>query len=206
MKKHFLSLLLAASILFLPACSIYTQDDLDAVIAEYEDKLEDQQSVYEGMIDDLKADHEDKLERAKSKAYLDGMDAGIELGHTTGYEDGLAASGDAYELGYKDGLGKSEETYNRGYKDGLGDSEEAYKRGYNDGIASVKTQSSTKTSGGTTTPPPAEDPPKSYTVYITKTGEKYHASGCQYLAKSKIAIDKAKAISQGYTACSRCKP
>lgn len=191
MKKHLLSLLLALSILFLPACSIYTQDDLDSIVAEYEDKLEDQQSVYEGMIDDLKADHEDKLERAKSKAYLDGMDAGIELGHTTGYEDGLAASEEAYELGYKDGLGDSEETY---------------KRGYNDGIASVKNQTGTKTGGGTTTPPPAEDPPKSYTVYITKTGEKYHASGCQYLSKSKIAIDKSKAISQGYTACSRCKP
>lgn len=177
MKKHLLSLLLALSILLLPACSIYTQDDLDAIVAEYEDKLEDQQSVYEGMLDDLKADHEDKLERAKNKSYQDGKKSGEELGYSAGYEDGLAASGDAYELGY------------------------------NDGIASVKNQSGTKTGGGTTTnPPPAEDPPKSYTVYITKTGEKYHASGCQYLAKSKIAIDKSKAISQGYTACSRCKP
>jgi hypothetical protein len=44
------------------------------------------------------------------------------------------------------------------------------------------------------------------TVYITKTGKKYHASGCQYLSKSKIPIDKDKAIERGYTACSKCNP
>ena len=41
------------------------------------------------------------------------------------------------------------------------------------------------------------------TVYITKTGSKYHRDGCSYL-KSQIAIDLNVAISQGYTACSRC--
>lgn len=45
-----------------------------------------------------------------------------------------------------------------------------------------------------------------YTVYITKTGEKYHSNGCQYLSKSKIAISESKAIAQGYTPCSRCNP
>lgn len=44
------------------------------------------------------------------------------------------------------------------------------------------------------------------TVYITKTGTKYHRAGCRYLDESKIAIDKADAIKQGYTACSVCKP
>lgn len=44
------------------------------------------------------------------------------------------------------------------------------------------------------------------TVYVTKTGEKYHASGCQYLKKSKIPMSKSSAISSGYTACSRCNP
>lgn len=53
-----------------------------------------------------------------------------------------------------------------------------------------------------TTAPVNED---SYTVYITRTGSKYHRSGCSYL-KSKIAIEKKDAIAQGYTACSRCKP
>ena len=45
-----------------------------------------------------------------------------------------------------------------------------------------------------------------YTVYITKTGEKYHRDGCRYLKKSKIAIDKSSAINQGYTPCSVCHP
>ena len=44
----------------------------------------------------------------------------------------------------------------------------------------------------------------SSTVYITKTGNKYHEAGCRYLRKSKIAISKSKAISQGYEACSVC--
>lgn len=45
---------------------------------------------------------------------------------------------------------------------------------------------------------------KSQTVYVTKTGEKYHRDGCQYLRKSKIAISLDDAKAQGYTACSRC--
>jgi hypothetical protein len=44
------------------------------------------------------------------------------------------------------------------------------------------------------------------TVYITKTGAKYHTDGCRYLSKSKIAIDLNDAINQGYGACSVCKP
>jgi hypothetical protein len=44
------------------------------------------------------------------------------------------------------------------------------------------------------------------TVYITKTGSKYHSDGCRYLSKSKTAIDLASAISKGYSACSVCKP
>lgn len=45
-----------------------------------------------------------------------------------------------------------------------------------------------------------------HTVYITKSGEKYHASGCQYLKKSKIPISEGDAIAQGYTPCSKCNP
>lgn len=45
-----------------------------------------------------------------------------------------------------------------------------------------------------------------HTVYVTKTGEKYHSSGCQYLSKSKIPISESQAISKGYTPCSRCNP
>lgn len=47
---------------------------------------------------------------------------------------------------------------------------------------------------------------KAVTVYITRTGAKYHRSSCRYLKKSKISITKSSAISQGYTACKVCKP
>lgn len=47
---------------------------------------------------------------------------------------------------------------------------------------------------------------KSYTVYITNTGKKYHKKGCRYLKKSSIAIKKSNAVKQGYTACKICRP
>lgn len=47
---------------------------------------------------------------------------------------------------------------------------------------------------------------KSMTVYITKTGHKYHRAGCQYLARSQIPISLGEAESEGYTPCSRCDP
>jgi hypothetical protein len=54
------------------------------------------------------------------------------------------------------------------------------------------------------TPQPAQssDP----TVYITRTGEKYHVGSCSYLRQSKISISLSEAKRQGYTPCSRCNP
>lgn len=43
-------------------------------------------------------------------------------------------------------------------------------------------------------------------VYITNTGEKYHAAGCRYLSQSKIAIQQKSAIAQGCGPCSVCNP
>ncbi|MFC1540538.1 hypothetical protein ACFL4J_00705 [Candidatus Margulisiibacteriota bacterium] len=47
---------------------------------------------------------------------------------------------------------------------------------------------------------------KALTVYITKTGSKYHREWCSYLRQSSIPVDLNKAIEVGYTPCSRCKP
>lgn len=44
------------------------------------------------------------------------------------------------------------------------------------------------------------------TVYITRTGSKYHLGGCRYLSRSKIPIAKTDARARGYTACSVCRP
>lgn len=44
------------------------------------------------------------------------------------------------------------------------------------------------------------------TVYITNSGEKYHAGGCRYLSKSKIPISLSEAQAQGYAPCKVCNP
>ena len=44
------------------------------------------------------------------------------------------------------------------------------------------------------------------TVYITKTGQKYHTGDCRYLSQSKIAIELKEATQNGYDACSVCNP
>jgi hypothetical protein len=47
----------------------------------------------------------------------------------------------------------------------------------------------------------ADDP----TVYVTKTGSKYHKAGCRSLSKSAIPMKLSEA-SKRYGACSVCKP
>ena len=52
----------------------------------------------------------------------------------------------------------------------------------------------------------AKDQDESITVYITKTGEKYHVAGCRYLKKSSYAISLKEAKERGYSPCSVCDP
>lgn len=44
------------------------------------------------------------------------------------------------------------------------------------------------------------------TVYVTKTGKKYHRKGCSSLSRSRRAIKLSEAKEQGYAPCSRCRP
>ena len=44
----------------------------------------------------------------------------------------------------------------------------------------------------------------SETVYITKTGKRYHKDGCSGLSKSKIPISLSEATEMGYTPCGNC--
>ena len=59
--------------------------------------------------------------------------------------------------------------------------------------ATPKAKKKTKTSSGGS-------------VYITRTGTKYHRGSCRYLRQSKIKISRSKAIAQGYEACKVCRP
>ena len=45
----------------------------------------------------------------------------------------------------------------------------------------------------------------STTVYVTRTGAKYHSDGCRYLSRSKIEISLEDA-ERSYTPCSVCNP
>lgn len=55
-------------------------------------------------------------------------------------------------------------------------------------------------------PAPAAAEPQTETVYVTKSGTKYHRAGCSHLKSSKIEMDKDAAIAAGYTACKSCNP
>jgi hypothetical protein len=44
------------------------------------------------------------------------------------------------------------------------------------------------------------------TVYITRTGEKYHRRSCQHLARSKYPVSLKDAKQRGYAPCKVCRP
>jgi endonuclease YncB( thermonuclease family) len=47
--------------------------------------------------------------------------------------------------------------------------------------------------------------PEEETVYVTRTGSKYHRSSCQYLRRSRIPVS-LKEAKQSYGPCSVCRP
>ena len=61
---------------------------------------------------------------------------------------------------------------------------------------------------GNESPSPEPDPrePNQDSVYITKTGQRYHRGTCHYLRKGAFPITRQKAIAQGYELCEICKP
>ena len=64
--------------------------------------------------------------------------------------------------------------------------------------------SSSSSSSGSTGSTSSTSDTQTVTVYITRTGEKYHRKGCQYLSQSKIPVSLSDAKAQGHTACSVC--
>jgi hypothetical protein len=73
-------------------------------------------------------------------------------------------------------------------------------KGHVKGVTVVRTPSSSLL-----TPLPPYDTPN-VTVYVTRTGSKYHRYGCRYLRQSCIAVYRSSAITQGYGPCSVCNP
>lgn len=121
----------------------------------------------------------------KQQSYKEGYDAGNEEGENSGYDDGYDAG---YENGHLDG---EDSGYGYGYDDGYND-------GYNDGLVDGSAQYETYNYSAYNVQENQQ------IVYVTATGSKYHAWGCQYLAEFCYSISLSDAIAQGYTACSRC--
>jgi hypothetical protein len=48
--------------------------------------------------------------------------------------------------------------------------------------------------------------PEGSTVFITRTGIRYHKGNCRYLRESRIPINIEEAEGKGYTPCKVCKP
>src|SRR5687768_1357540 len=51
----------------------------------------------------------------------------------------------------------------------------------------------------------AQQDPATITVYVTRTGEKYHRDGCRYLRQSRIPMSLKEAAKR-FGPCSVCKP
>jgi hypothetical protein len=55
-------------------------------------------------------------------------------------------------------------------------------------------------------PPAAKIYTEGDTVYITRTGKKFHRAGCPSLRYSAIAMKRWEAIAKGYAPCNICNP
>ncbi len=63
-----------------------------------------------------------------------------------------------------------------------------------------------KTSGSGIQPFIAVSAPSEQTVYVTKTGKKYHRASCRSLRKGRIPMTLEEAVEKGYKPCGICKP
>lgn len=70
--------------------------------------------------------------------------------------------------------------------------------------STTKAKTTKATTPKTTSSSAAIVVPQPGIVYITKTGSKYHESGCKYLKKSKNDIPLAETIALGYEPCKVC--
>lgn len=158
-----------------------------------------------------------EVSKIRAEAHEEGRTEGYEDGYTTGYDEG-------YDEGYDDGhdegyeAGKTEERL-RNAKEMDAERNSVQRTGSVGAlapspspqtrltVAAAMEKQASSTPAPSVKPSPTTAPtPVSVTVYITKSGEKYHRSGCQYLKKSKIEISLDDAKAKGYTACSKCNP
>lgn len=54
--------------------------------------------------------------------------------------------------------------------------------------------------------PKASEQKREATVYVTRTGKRYHRDGCRYLSHSRMPMSLSDAKKSGYTPCQVCHP
>jgi hypothetical protein len=64
------------------------------------------------------------------------------------------------------------------------------------GVQAVSSDTASETS--------ASKEQKECTVYVTRTGKRYHQGWCRSLSQSKIPMTRTEAIQRGYTPCKLC--
>ena len=111
--------------------------------------------------------------------YKVGCSKGEENGYESGYNQGLY---EARKEAKKDIAAEHEVGYYEGYR-----------KGYSDHLMETIMGDDYLNSDT-----------ESQTVYISKTGNKYHRAGCQYINKNFVATTLENAILEGYTPCSKC--
>ena len=175
--KRAAAILIALCICF-SLCSCYTYKDIENARNSANEEAEEKISSLEESARETETHYEDRIYELEKE-----LDERYDAGRSYGYDEG-------YDEGYR-----------VGYQDGFNDAESACEDEHGSYTSYIQTSSYQPPASQNTEPVQT-----SVTVYITKTGTKYHTSGCSYLKNSKIAISKDTAIAQGYTACSRCKP
>ena len=136
--------------------------------------------------EDVKEEYSKGYEQGKADGYRSGESDGYDKGKSDGYEDG------------------KNEGYNNGYSKGFEDGKSSVIIPFTD-VGATQEIVTRSAPVQETVPEPVQEP-TAETVYVTKSGKKYHRDGCSYLKSSKIPKSKDDAIAAGYTPCSRCNP
>lgn len=144
---------------------------------------------------DLKAEYQHNLDVAREDSYKDGYNSGYDAGWDAGCDASDAEHANDYDSGYQDGYGTG---YNDGYDEGFYDATE------DPSIDPTTNYQLTPNPDGTIS---VLDKRKSYTVFVTASGQKYHIRTCRTISESDITkTTLGEAEIAGYSPCSICIP
>lgn len=207
---------LVAALLFLNNSGPSGYSEVDLAQARESAYNEGYKTGYtEGTAATQDAIYQEGFNAGQSEGYTNGRSEGYEAGHMEGFSLGaqqqqeatLQAVGDSYQQGYDLG-------YNDGYDQKLREQQAALDR-Y---LASLQPSLPVVAPPNEVVPPdeptavepePIPEPipePTGETVYVTKSGTKYHLGSCSHLSKSKIEKTLSEAKAAGYAPCKSCKP